>query len=39
MNEAEARRVLLVRAFETPPAAPWSEADAAWASREALQSL
>nr|MBA3598728.1 hypothetical protein [Methylibium sp.] len=39
MNEAEARRVLLVRAFETPPAAPWSDADAAWASREALQTL
>ncbi len=39
MNETEARRVLLVRAFEAPPAAPWSEADAAWASREALQTL
>lgn len=39
MNEREARQVLLVRAFETPPAAPWSEADAAWASREALQTL
>lgn len=39
MTEAEARRVLLVRAFEAPPSAPWSEADAAWASREALQTV
>lgn len=36
MNETEARATLLVRAFETPVAAPWSAADRDWASREAL---
>ncbi len=31
MDEAAARQVLLVRAFETTPGAPWSEADRDWA--------
>lgn len=39
MNEADARRVLLLRAFETTPSATWSEADAAWASGEAQRQL
>ena len=37
MTESEARLVLLLRAFETPPGSGWNEADAAWASREALR--
>jgi hypothetical protein len=37
MNESEARRTLLVRAFEAPLTAPWTEADRDWASREARQ--
>lgn len=37
MNETEARRTLLVRAFEAPLAAPWTEADRDWATREALR--
>lgn len=37
MTGAEARRVLLVQAFESPPAAPWTEADAAACSAEALR--
>ncbi len=38
MNEAAARNVVLVRAFETRGAeAAWSEADAAWASRAAAE--
>jgi hypothetical protein len=35
LPEADARAVLLLRAFETPPAPPWTEVDADWASREA----
>jgi hypothetical protein len=35
MTEADASAVLLVRAFESPITAPWSDADAAWATREA----
>ena len=35
MDEAAARRILLVRAFETTPGAPWSDADRRWADREA----
>jgi hypothetical protein len=35
MNATEAHQALLVRAFETPIAAPWTEGDAAWASAEA----
>ncbi|WP_280154677.1 DUF2868 domain-containing protein [Piscinibacter sp. XHJ-5] len=35
LPESDARDVLLVRAFESPFEAPWSDADAAWASREA----
>lgn len=39
MNEAAARRVVLVRAFETAGAgrSGWSEADALWASRAAAE--
>ena len=39
MNEAAARNVVLVRAFETGSAqgANWSDADAAWASRAAAE--
>ena len=37
MDEAAARRILLVRAFETTPGAPWSDADRRWADREALR--
>jgi hypothetical protein len=37
MTEAEARDVVLVRAFEAAPSASWSEADAGWATREALR--
>ncbi len=38
MNEAAAREVVLVQAFETaqPPPASWSEEDRAWATRLAL---
>jgi hypothetical protein len=39
MTEHEARQVLLVRACESAAQAPWSEADAAWASREAQRAL
>ena len=39
MNEADARRVLLLRAFESGPTASWSEADAAWASGEAQRQV
>jgi hypothetical protein len=35
MNESEVRQSLLVRAHESPPAAPWTEADADAATREA----
>jgi hypothetical protein len=35
MNEAEVRRVLLVRAFEDPLAAPWTQADRDAVGREA----
>lgn len=35
VNEADARAVWLLRAFESPPATPWSGADADWATREA----
>jgi hypothetical protein len=38
MNEAAARRAVLVRAFESaPPSDVWSEDDRAWASRAAAQ--
>jgi len=37
MNADDARKVLLVRAFESPVAAPWTEADAAWAGAEAAR--
>jgi hypothetical protein len=37
VTEQEARQALLVRAYETPPAAPWTAADAAWASSEAAR--
>ncbi len=37
MDEAAARRVLLVRAFESTPGAPWSEADRDWADSTALR--
>ena len=37
MNESEACNTLLVRAFEAPLAAPWTETDRDWASREALR--
>ena len=37
MDEAAARRVLLVRAFESTPGAPWSEADRDWADARALR--
>jgi hypothetical protein len=38
MNEAAARRVVLVRAFERAPASDaWSEADRDWATRAAAQ--
>ena len=36
MNETEARKTLLLRAFEAPLTAPWTEADRDWASRQAL---
>ncbi|CAG1018088.1 hypothetical protein BURC_02820 [Burkholderiaceae bacterium] len=35
IDEADACAVWLLRAFESPPAVPWSEADAEWATREA----
>jgi hypothetical protein len=35
LDEADAKAVLLVRAFESPLTPPWTEADAAWATREA----
>ena len=37
MNEASAREVLLVHAFETiePRSSSWSEGDESWASRQA----
>jgi Protein of unknown function (DUF2868) len=38
MNHTDARQVLLLRAFEAPLAPPWTDADAAWASREATAS-
>lgn len=37
MNADDARKILLVRAFESPLAAPWTEADVAWASAEAAR--
>ena len=37
MTEADARNALLVRAFEMPLAAPWTEADREWASAEAAR--
>ena len=37
MTEDDARRVLLLRAYENPPGpAPWSEDDRAWATRQAV---
>jgi len=39
MNEAAARDVLLVRAFETAAFAPWTAADRAWASRMAADTV
>lgn len=35
MNADDARKLLLVRAFEQPFTAPWTEADAAWSHDEA----
>ncbi|MBN9203096.1 DUF2868 domain-containing protein [Methylibium petroleiphilum] len=37
MNADDARRVLLVRSFETPMTLPWTAADAAWASEQAAR--
>ncbi|WP_295644173.1 DUF2868 domain-containing protein [uncultured Methylibium sp.] len=34
MNADDVRKVLLLRAFESPTTAPWTEADATWASAE-----
>jgi hypothetical protein len=40
MTEDDARRVLLLRAYESPAGpAPWSEDDRAWATREAVAAL
>jgi hypothetical protein len=39
MNEAAAGEVLLLRAFESSGFARWSDADRAWATRSALQSV
>ncbi len=38
LTAEQARDLLLVRAFETPPTAPWTEADARWASEQAQRS-
>lgn len=35
VDESDARAVWLLRAFESPPSAPWGDADADWATREA----
>jgi hypothetical protein len=37
MNESAARKVLLLRAFETTPDSGWSDEDRAWASRAAAE--
>lgn len=37
MNEAAARKVLLLRAYETTPDSGWSDDDRAWASRAAAE--
>jgi hypothetical protein len=37
MTETEAREVLMLRAWESPPAAPWTDADAAAVSDEAAR--
>ncbi|MDL1861091.1 DUF2868 domain-containing protein, partial [Betaproteobacteria bacterium PRO7] len=37
MNESAARKVLLLRAFETTPGSGWSDEDRAWASRAAAE--
>ncbi|MEO7150946.1 MAG: DUF2868 domain-containing protein [Burkholderiaceae bacterium] len=37
MNEAAARQVLLVRALESTPGAPWSPADRDWADAQACR--
>lgn len=34
LTESQARKIVLVRAFETPLAEPWTQADQAWASEE-----
>lgn len=39
MTEAEARQVVLLRAFEDPLAAPWTAADRDAASRDAARAL
>lgn len=39
MNEAAARDVLLVRAYETTAFAPWTAADRAWAGRVAAETV
>ena len=39
MNHGAAGEVLLLRAFETTGGTPWTEDDAAWASRSALQAV
>lgn len=39
MNETDARKTLLLHAFEAPLTAPWTGIDRDWASREALLEL
>lgn len=39
MNESDARRVWLIRAFEAPLTPPWTDADAVWATDEARRKL
>ncbi len=39
MTETEAREVLMLRAWESPPAAPWTDADAAVVSDEAARRI
>jgi hypothetical protein len=40
MTEDDARRVLLLRAYENPPGpAPWSDDDRAWATRQAVAAV
>ena len=40
MTEDDARRVLLLRAYESPPGpAPWTDDDRAWATRQAVAAV